>query len=102
MTAPIQPKGLAAPKPDERARLMKAAKSMEAVFMGQLLKAMRETVPDEGVIPKSEGEQMFTGMLDDEFAKSASRQSSHGLGEAMFRQLSRFLPAETPATSAPE
>lgn len=102
MTAPIAPKGLAAPKSDDRVKLQKAAKSLEAVFMGQLLKAMRETVPDEGVIPKSEGEQMFTGMLDDEFAKAQSRQSTNGLGEALFRQLSRFLPPETRATPAPK
>lgn len=82
---------------DPREKLRHAAKELEAVFMTQLLKAMRETVPDQGIVPRSEGEQMFTGMLDDEIARAAAGKSTHGVGEALFKQLSRFLPAEGPS-----
>jgi peptidoglycan hydrolase FlgJ len=88
----------AAPKPPtpavhdeaDRAKLRKAAHQLEGVFLSHLFKAMRETVPQDGEAP--EGQAMFTSMLDDELAAKAADQLQRGLGEALYRQLSRQLP----------
>jgi len=60
--------------------------------MAQLFQAMRATVPDSG--DAGGGQAMFTSMLDDELAARAADRMHRGLGEALYRQLSRRLPAE--------
>jgi Rod binding domain-containing protein len=89
------------PKADPRAQLRQASHDLEAVFYGQLLQSMRDTVPDSGgMFEKSQGEQMFTSMLDDQISKLASGRSEHGLAESLYRQMSRHLgPEPSPETS---
>jgi len=85
----------AGPSGGERAKqLREAAAALESVFMNELLKAMRETVPSDGALEGGSGEAMFSGMLDDHIARLASSRQSHGLGEALFRQLSPLLDAD--------
>lgn len=85
-----------APKADPRAQLRQASHDLEAVFYGQLLQAMRDTVPDSGgMFEKSQGEQMFTSMLDDQISKLASARTTHGLAESLYRQMSRHLGPDT-------
>jgi flagellar protein FlgJ len=106
MTGPIRgvgpgPTGAAA---DEAARLRKLAAEVEGVFMQQLFKAMRETVPAGGMFDGGSGEEIFTGMLDEHIADVAASRQQNGLGEALYRQLATRLgqaPAG-PATGAGE
>lgn len=75
--------------PDDRdAALRKAADGMEAIFMQQLLKAMRDTVPaDGGIVPRGQGEELFTGLMDERIAADTSAQWKRGLGDAIYRAL---------------
>lgn len=86
-----------------REGLRQAAKEFESVFMYQVVKAMRATVPKAGLIEKGEGEEMFEGMLDEEWSKKLSaRGGPSSLSEVIYRQLSRVAGLEEePATGAP-
>jgi peptidoglycan hydrolase FlgJ len=87
------PAGPSVPSPaNEQQRLRGAAKQLEGVFVEQLFKAMRETVPNDGLTHGGAGEDMFTGLLDQHLSESAPGQWQHGIGEALFRQLSNHLP----------
>ena len=105
MTLPI---GSTTPTPEARAandeaRLKKTAKQLEGVFVEQLYKAMRETVPqDEGAIGAGTGEDMFTGLMDQKLAAETPTQWAHGLADAAYRQLRKALPqnAQEAATDA--
>ena len=56
---------------------------------------MRKTVNHGGVIKKSQGEKIFEGMLDEEWGKKLTTQNHHnGLGELLYRQMSRNLGLE--------
>ena len=91
----VDPVGAGPAQPDldaARAKLRTAAHQLEGVFMAQLFQAMRATVPESG--DAGGGQAMFTSMLDDEFAARAADRMHRGLGEALYRQLSRRLPAE--------
>ena len=79
-------------QPDARARLREASATLEGVFLHQLFQAMRATIPEGGALTRSEGEQMFTGMLDEQLSQLTAARSTRGLGEAIYRQLSRHLP----------
>lgn len=96
MTAgPVGPAGSGGPALDPaHARLREAAHQLEGVFVNELLKAMRATVPDDGIISQDPGQETFTGMLDQRIAELYAGRSQHGLGEALYRQLSRRLPLE--------
>lgn len=77
-----------APARDDDAALREAAAGMEAVFMQQLLKAMRDTVPAEGgIVPRGQGEELFTGLMDERIAADTSAQWKRGLGDAIYRAL---------------
>jgi peptidoglycan hydrolase FlgJ len=84
----------------EEARLRRACAQMEGVFLSQLMKAMRETIPQGGVVNGGSGEDMFTAMMDEHVSDAAASQQERGLGAALFRQLrDAFLASDGPATT---
>jgi flagellar protein FlgJ len=85
------------------AKLLKSAKDLEGVFTEQLFKAMRATVPEgEGALDGGAGEEMFTGLMDQRLAAETPKQWHHGIGDALYRQLSGALPhAGTTSTASP-
>jgi Rod binding domain-containing protein len=74
---------------DEAAQLRKAAKDFESVFVAQVLKQMRETVHKEEMFHGGPGEDLFEGLLDEEISKRIAGQGSMGIGELLYRDLSR-------------
>lgn len=71
----------------EEARLRRACAQMEGVFLAQLMKAMRETIPQDGIVDGGSGEDMFAAMMDEHVSDAAASQQERGLGAALFRQL---------------
>ena len=69
-------------------KLKETCQDMESVFLSYLMKSMRETVQKSDLFGSSEGEDMFQDMMDDEICKSASRTSSTGIADMLYRQLS--------------
>jgi flagellar protein FlgJ len=97
MSAVRGPAGLAvAARPDEHAQLRKMAHELEGVFLNQLFKAMRASVPQDGVTEANPGEELFTSLLDERLASLAAERMKGGLGEALYRQMARRLPPEEP------
>jgi Rod binding domain-containing protein len=83
-----------------RAKLRAASHQLEGMFVRQLFEAMRKTTQTSGSGEKSPGGEMFTSMLDDALADQAAQRFDHGIGEALYRQLSRHLgpePSQGPA-----
>lgn len=76
-----------APAPPQDERLRDVVKSLEGVFVEQLFKAMRETVPTDGLTGGGSGEEMFSGMLDQHLAAAVPGQLQSGLGESLLAQL---------------
>jgi flagellar protein FlgJ len=91
-----------APASQDEKRLRGVAQQLEGVFVQQLFKAMRETVPHEGKIDGGAGEERFTSMLDEKISDEVPAKWEHGIGEALMRQLRHALPAEeqAPGTTA--
>ena len=73
-------------EPDQA--LLKAAKQFEAVFMGMMLKSMRDATPQDGMFD-NEQSKMFTSMLDQQFAQNVGGSRGIGLAEMMVKQLGR-------------
>ena len=86
----------------DETKLRKTAQQLEGLFVEQLYKAMRETVPQgEGVVDGGSGEEMFTGLMDEHLAADTPTQWAHGLAAAAYRQLRAALPhAAAPAAES--
>ncbi|MBA3895528.1 MAG: rod-binding protein [Gemmatimonadales bacterium] len=81
-------------------RLREAARQLEGVFVEQLFKAMRESVPKDGFIDGGTGEEIFTGLLDQHLASAVPGGWDRSLAEALYRQLQSAAPDETPSTTS--
>lgn len=89
----------ATPREDE---LRKVAKDLEGVFVNELFKAMRETVPENGLMGGGAGEDMFTSMLDQHLAPMVGGDWQSGIGEALYRQLRGKLEDSRPVDGGTE
>ena len=77
----------AAKQAAEDKKLREACQDFEAMFMSIMYKQMRNTVPENDLFGKSNGQKIFESMLDDEVMKNASKAGGMGLGDMLYRQL---------------
>ncbi len=95
------PKAAATLDPKEKARLQKAVKDFEAIFMGMMMKSMRSTVPKDEASGESFGNDVMESMFDAEIAKKMAGRSNLGLAEMLYRSITKEpLNAPDPAASA--
>lgn len=86
----------------EDEKLRQSAKQLEGLFVQQLFKVMRETVPQqEGIVSGGAGEEMFTSLMDQHLAAETPTQWEGGMAEALYRQLRGRLPAASSTVSPP-
>ncbi len=92
---------IAAPRTQD-ADLKKVAGQLQGVFVQQLFKAMRETVPQgEGFVSGGAGEEIFTSLMDEHLAAETPKHWEGGLGEALYRQLRALaVPSDASASSS--
>lgn len=73
-------------------KLKKASHDLEGLFVNELFKAMRATLPQgDGILGSAPGQDLFQGMMDEKIAGLYAGKSNHGIGDALYRQLSRRL-----------
>ncbi|MFV0441121.1 MAG: rod-binding protein [Lachnospirales bacterium] len=70
--------------------LKEACKEFESYFLQTVMKEMRKTIPEDenSLIKKSQGEKIFTDMLDEEYAKMSAEQNTVGLADMLYKQMS--------------
>jgi flagellar protein FlgJ len=76
---------------DEKA-LMEACEGFEAIFTKTMLDSMRDTLPGNALFPKSNGQDIFESMRDQQLAEDLS-SAPHGVGikEFLYNQLKSSL-----------
>jgi len=80
-----------------QAKVRHAAQMLESHFTTWLLREMRKTVPDGGLIERGPAQDIYEQMLDDSLAESIAQGNGLGLAEAITRQL--LAPPSRPASS---
>ena len=86
---------------DPKGAVREAAKQFESLFMNELMKSMRASTMQSGMLD-STGGQVSTEMLDSQFATQLSGRPG-GLSEAIMKQLERQMgmsPGPIPATGS--
>lgn len=70
-------------------RLKRACAEFESIFIHNLLKTMRESIPKNTFLPGGFGEEVYTSMLDQEIAKQMATGKGMGIGEKVYQQLTK-------------
>lgn len=67
--------------------LRKSCRDFEAIYVQEMYKTMRKTVPDSGLFEKDMASELYREMLDMEMAKASAAGKGNGIGEAMYQQM---------------
>ena len=76
-------------KEQDDARLKEACEAFESYFLKQLYTDMRKTIPENEMLTKSPGREMYEDMLYDEYARLSASGSGAGLARMLYKQLSK-------------
>lgn len=72
------------------AKLMETCKEFESIFLYMMLKEMKKTVPDNGIVEKSQGTIMFEEMHLEELSKEMTKgDNGIGLAKVLYEQFKR-------------
>ncbi len=71
--------------------LRQSTREFEALYINEMFKAMRKTIPEGGLIEKDMSQDIYEEMMDMERARIASDGKGIGLGQAMFDQLRHLV-----------
>ena len=74
----------------DQAKLRKACQDFEAVFIGQIWKQMRSSVPKDGMLHSKE-EESYLSMFDQELSVKMAAGGGIGLSEMLYANLSERL-----------
>jgi flagellar protein FlgJ len=71
-------------------KLRKACRDFEAIFLFNLFKEMRQTIPRSGLLPSAPGKETYQMMFDQKVAEDLSgRGEGVGLQKMLYEQLRR-------------
>jgi len=74
---------------DRNSELYKASQDFEALFIKQMLDAMRKTIhKEDDMLNGGLGQDVYEDMLYDQYAKKMASTARFGLAETIYRQLS--------------
>ena len=90
----------AAPKTARNPELVKASRQMESVFLGMLIRAMEQTVPDGGLTGSKNNlaKMMFSSVMATEIAE----QGGIGLADSFYQSLAGKSPEEMSELDLPK
>ena len=74
---------------DSKKDMEKVARDFESVFVNKLFESMRKGVPKSGLLDSS-AMKMYQSMMDQEMAKLMSVGKGMGIGEMVYKDLSRL------------
>lgn len=75
----------------KKKKLREACKGFEAVFINEMLKAMRKTIPKSGLLDGGLPQRLFESMLDEKLAESASKRGALGLADILYREFAPLI-----------
>lgn len=70
-----------------------AAEEFEAMFLGQMLQPMFDTLPTEGPFSGGHAEKVYRSLMVTEYAKQIAEQGGLGIADAVHKELLRIQEA---------
>lgn len=79
-------------------KLKKACTDFEALFVNEMLKFMRKTVPATSPGSLGAGKDIYQSLFDQEVSKSLAKRGGLGIGEMVYKQMNRQQEKTRPQT----
>ena len=89
MTTPIthsNPRMLPQAKAGEAAGLKKANTDFEKIMLRQVVKAMRKTIPDSGLLSSKSGKQLYDHLMESALSNALSKRGGIGISDIVESQ----------------
>jgi peptidoglycan hydrolase FlgJ len=67
--------------------IREAAQTFESLFLNEIMKNMRKTLPEDGLLNQGFANNVFNSMLDQEYSQMAAKSGQLGLADVIARQL---------------
>ncbi len=80
---------------DQKKELAKACEEFESLFVNQLMKQMRKTIPESELLPESQAKEIYTSMLDTQLASKIAKGQGIGLAKMMISRMESMRPSKT-------
>ncbi len=77
------------PRSAEEESLRKVSQSFESLLVNQMVGEMRKTISRASLVPQSQSEKIFQGMLDNEYSQKISQSEQIGLSKMIYDHLLR-------------
>jgi len=79
-------KGSGVKKIDE-GKLKKACEDFESIFISQMLKVMRQSIPKSGLLDGGSQQDTYLSLFDQELSKSMAKRGGIGLGKILYQNI---------------
>lgn len=76
-------------KKGQEQKMKKACADFESIFIYQMLKTMRSTVPRSSLLNKMTGKETYETIMDQKMSEELTVKGGLGIQEMLFRQLNR-------------
>jgi murein DD-endopeptidase MepM/ murein hydrolase activator NlpD len=86
----------------QKSELKKVAQEFEAIFIAQMLKVMRETIEESGLMDGGFGKSIYTELFDQEVSVSLARRGALGISDILYRNLSGDVISDDKKSTLPE
>jgi len=73
----------------QRSQAKKVAQDFEAMFVGMMIKSMRDTVPKDTLTGGGHGEEIYRSLLDQEYAAASVKRGGMGLARQIEKEIIR-------------
>jgi flagellar protein FlgJ len=70
-------------------QMKQTAQDFEAIFVQQVFKEMRRTIPEDSLLPRGQAEEIYADMRDMEAAKQLAGHGGIGLAEMLLEQMQK-------------
>ena len=71
-------------------RLRKACQGFESIFIHEMLKSMRKTIPESGLMDSGLRGKIYESMYDEALSKTLAERGALGIGDLLYEQLAPY------------
>lgn len=71
----------------DEAKLKKACEDFESIFISQMLKEMRKSIPKSGLFDGGSEQDAYLSLFDEAFSKSIAQGGGIGLGKILYQNI---------------
>lgn len=91
LSVPTEKQPSAQAKQRQLSELRESTREFEAIYVMEMFKAMRKTVPEDGLFKPDASTKMFREMMDMELARDTAAGEGMGIGKAMYDQMKDLI-----------